>query len=334
MKEALFWKSEDRNKVRCNLCCHRCLVAPGKRGICGVRENRSGVLYSLVYGAATAQKVDPIEKKPLYHFLPGTRTFSFSTKGCNFRCLHCQNCDISQVGADETFTGDIHIMPDRIVETAKELRCRSIAYTYTEPTIYFEYALDTARIAVENGLRNVFVTNGYMTPEALRHASSFIDAANIDLKFFSDGLYKKVCGGRLQPVLDSIKLFYELGVWIEITTLVIPAYNDSEGHLRSIAGFIAGLNPCIPWHVSAFYPTHEMTGVPPTPHATLKRALEAGLAEGLQFVYPGNIGGRVDTVCPECREVLVERTGFEIPVSRVRRGRCPACSAAVAGVWE
>jgi len=334
LKEAMFWQSLDDAKVQCNLCHHRCMIRPGRCGICGVRENRAGILYSLVYGKATATAVDPIEKKPLYHFMPGTRTFSMATRGCNFKCLHCQNCDISQVSERESFDRDTLVTPEQIVRSARALGCRSISYTYTEPTIFFEYAYDTARVAAGQGLKNVFVTNGYITPEALRQAAPFIDAANIDLKFFSNEAYKKLCSARLQPVLDIIAMYHELGVWIEITTLIILSHNDAEDQLQAIAKFIAGLSVDIPWHISAFHPANKLTDVPSTPIPTMKNARRIGTAAGLKYVYMGNVDEKSDTRCPECRASLVERNGFYILSNRMKRGRCPECGVAVAGIWN
>ncbi len=334
MKEAMFWESKDKHQVQCNLCHHRCVIQPGQRGICCVRENRSGVLYSLVYGKASAQAVDPIEKKPLYHFLPGTGSFSIATRGCNFKCLHCQNCHLSQVSTNESFSGDISISPDQIVKSANEYGCQSISYTYTEPTVFYEYVYDTAQIAGRNGLRNALVTNGYTTPQALRQLAPYIDAANIDLKFFRDDLYRKICGARLKGVLDTIGTYWELGIWIEITTLIIPFHNDSEDQLIGIAKFIASLSTNIPWHISAFYPMHKLTNVPPTPLSALIKARETGLAQGLKHIYMGNVSERADTLCPECQAVLIERGRFRILSNQMDRGRCPVCHTEIAGVWS
>jgi pyruvate formate lyase activating enzyme len=334
MKEAMFWEPQDKDRVRCNLCHHRCVILSRRRGICSVRENRGGVLYSLVYGKLTAQAVDPIEKKPLFHFLPGTGSFSIATRGCNFKCLHCQNCNISQVSASESFDEDGEVSPEQVVGAAKAYGSHSISYTYTEPTIFYEYVHDTARIAAEQGLKNVLVTNGYITPEALRHLAPHVDAANIDLKFFRDDLYREICGAHLQPVLETIRTYHELGIWIEITTLVIPTYNDSEEQLRGIAGFIANLNKDIPWHLSAFYPTYKLTDVPPTPVSILEKATEIGLAQGLKYVYVGNVNKRSDTCCPECRTALVERSRFSVLSNRMDQAKCPKCGTAIAGVWK
>jgi pyruvate formate lyase activating enzyme len=331
--QAMFWKSREQGDVQCNLCSHRCLIRAGRRGICNVRENRGGVLYSLVYGRATAQSIDPIEKKPLNHFLPGTPTFSIATRGCNFKCLHCQNCNISQISSDESFQSDGLVTPEQIVHSAAAAECLSISYTYTEPTIFYEYAYDTARLAADKGLKNVFVTNGYITPEALAHLAPALDAANIDLKFFRDDLYRKICGARLQPVLDAIRMYHELGIWIEVTTLIIPTYNDSESQLRGIAGFLAGLDASIPWHISAFYPTYKLTDVPPTPVSVLEKAAEIGRSEGLKFIYMGNVARGADTLCPSCGTTVIRRRGYNILSHRLNRGQCPDCGAPLAGVW-
>jgi len=333
MKEAMLWEPRDANRVQCNLCYHRCVIQPGRRGICGVRENRDGTLYSLVYGKLGALAADPIEKKPLYHFLPGSTSLSIATRGCNFKCLHCQNCHLSQVPEGETFSRESFVSPEQVVQAAKKYGCRSISYTYTEPTIFFEYVCDTARIAAENGLKNILVTNGYITPEALRYGAPYIDAANIDLKFFLDKLYRKVCGARLQPVLDTIELYRQLNIWIEITTLVIPTYNDSDDQLRGIAKFLADMSVDIPWHISAFHPTYKLNDVPPTAPSVLERAKNIGLEQGLQYVYTGNVNTKSYTRCPECRTVLIERGWFHLFSNCIDGGKCPACGAEIAGVW-
>jgi pyruvate formate lyase activating enzyme len=335
MKQAMFQEMREGNKVECSLCCHRCIISPGKRGICAVRENRDGTLYSLVYDKVIAQNIDPIEKKPLFHFLPGSQSYSIATPGCNFRCRHCQNADISQLPRDHggVVLGE-EVPPSAIVAAALKTRCKSISYTYTEPTIYFELAYDTARLAVEAGLKNVFVTNGYITPEALKVMHPYLHAANIDLKGFTDDFYKNVCGARLQPVLDAIRLYKEFGIWIEITTLIIPGHNDSDEELKGIARFIRSVGDDIPWHVTRFHPTYKLTDQPRTPLATLKRAQHIGLEAGLRYVYEGNIPGEgEDTVCWSCKKTLVKRIGFSVEENRVKEGKCSYCSAAVDGVW-
>ncbi len=336
MKQAMLWESRDNQQVKCNLCHHRCLIAPGTSGICGVRSNRDGVLYSDVYNQCIAANTDPIEKKPLYHFLPGSRAFSIATVGCNFRCLHCQNVDISQAPREGRPIRGREFPPERIVDTAAQHEAATIAYTYTEPTIFFEYALDTARLARERGLRNVFVTNGYITPEALDKIAPVLDAANIDLKFFSEDSYKKVCGAKLAPILETIRHYHELGVWIEITTLVIPGYNDSEQELRNIARFITELNPGVPWHVSRFHPAYKMKHLSSTPEASVMRAWKIGREEGLKHVYVGNMStpdGDV-THCPSCDTPVVRRGLFGLQENRLESGRCRQCGAEVAGIWN
>lgn len=336
MKRAMFQEGREDNKVLCGLCSHRCLIAPGHRGICAVRENRDGELVSLVYDRIIARNIDPIEKKPLFHFLPGSLSYSIATPGCNFRCKHCQNADISQLPRDRggTVLGDA-VTPAEIVADALQYRCAGISYTYTEPTIYFELAFDTAKLARKQGLRNVFVTNGYITPEALREIAPYLDAANIDLKGYTDEFYRDVCGARLQPVLDAIRLYKELGIWIEITTLVIPGHNDSDAELKQIAEFIRSVGADVPWHVSRFHPTYKLTDSPRTPIETLKRAREIGLGAGLRYVYEGNIPGEgEETLCRSCGKSLVKRYGFSVEENHVHHGKCGQCGVPVDGVWE
>lgn len=336
MKQAMFQETKEAKKVQCSLCSHRCLILPGKRGICAVRENRDGVLYTLVYDKVIARHVDPIEKKPLFHFLPGSLSYSIATAGCNFRCKHCQNADISQLPHD--FGGMMpgeEVSPSAIVDAARENRCKSISYTYTEPTIFFELAYDTARLAAEAGLKNVFVSNGYITPEALTVIKPYLHAANIDLKGYNDDFYKKICGARLQPVLDSIRLYREFGIWIEITTLVIPGHNDSDDELKGIAEFIKSVGEDIPWHVSRFHPTYKLTDQPVTPLDTLKRARRIGFDAGLRSVYEGNIPGEgEDTVCWSCKKTLIKRIGFSIRENLIKGGCCDSCGAKIDGVWS
>jgi len=336
MKQAMFQEAKEEKKVQCGLCSHRCIIVPGKRGICGVRENKDGVLYSLVYDKVIARHIDPIEKKPLFHFQPGSLSYSIATPGCNFHCKHCQNADISQLPRDRggVILGE-EVSPSMIVDAALRNGCASISYTYTEPTIYFELAYDTARLAAGAGLKNVFVSNGYITPEALREIKPYLHAANIDLKGYTDEFYKKICGARLQPVLDSIRLYQELGIWIEITTLVIPGHNDSDEELNGIARFIRSVGENIPWHVSRFHPTYKLTDQPITPLKTLKRAREIGFDAGLRYVYEGNIPGEgEDTLCWSCRKTLIKRIGFSVLENMIKDGKCGYCGAPIAGVWS
>jgi pyruvate formate lyase activating enzyme len=335
MREAMFYDKMADNRVRCGLCRFRCLIADGRLGICAVRENRGGTLYTLVYGKAIAEHVDPIEKKPLFHVMPGSRSYSVATVGCNFRCLHCQNYSISQPQHGTLRINGIDLPPREIVARALASGCRSISYTYTEPTIFFEYAYDTALLAKQAGLRNIFVTNGYITAEALAFIRPYLDAANIDLKGFSERFYREAVHARLQEVLDSIVEYRRLGIWIELTTLVIPGWNDSEAELRGIAGFIADrVGKETPWHVSAFHPAYRMADRPRTPAETLARARRIGLEAGLRYVYEGNVAGEggENTRCPSCGEMLIERHGFYLQQNRIEMGKCPACTAEIDGI--
>ena len=337
MKEAMFYEKLDNNLVNCNLCSHRCRkIADSKRGMCGVRENRDGTLYSLVYGKAVARSVDPIEKKPLFNFLPGSRAYSIATVGCNFRCDNCQNYDISQLpSVRSTIVGE-DVPPEEVVLAAKLSNCESIAYTYTEPTIFFEYALDIAKLATDEGIKNVFVTNGYITPEALKEIAPYLDAANIDLKSFSDEFYRKNCGARLEPVLDSIKLYKSLGIWIELATLIIPTLNDSEEELQKIAEFIKEVGEDIPWHITQFHPTYKLIDKPITPVTTLRRARQIGLEAGLKYVYEGNVPGEngENTYCPKCQKMLIRRLGYRIIDNKIKNSVCPYCGAEIDGVYN
>ena len=334
MKEALFYEKLDEQKVRCFLCAHHCLIKDGKRGICAVRENKGGTLYTLVYGRLIAMNVDPIEKKPLFHFQPGSTSFSIATIGCNFRCAHCQNFQISQYPRlHDDIIGD-DATPESIVQAAQRNGCSSISYTYTEPTIFFEFAYDCARLAHEKGLKNVFVSNGYTSPEATRAIAPYLDGNNIDLKG-DDDFYKNICSAKLGPVKETIRLMKELGVWVEVTTLVIPEHNDSEEQLRDIAEFIKSVDESIPWHVTQFYPTHKLTDKPRTPVKTLRKAREIGLQTGLKYVYEGNIPGegRENTYCPKCKELLIKRVGFSISDNMIKDGKCSRCGNQIDGVW-
>ncbi|SNB44698.1 AmmeMemoRadiSam system radical SAM enzyme [Geobacter sp. DSM 9736] len=337
MKEASFYEKVGEGKVRCGLCRFRCLIADGHRGICAVRENRKGTLFSLVYGKAVAEHVDPVEKKPLYHFQPGSLTYSIATVGCNFRCLHCQNYSISQPEGERLRIAGNDLTPEEAVRRAVAAGCRSISYTYTEPTIFFEYAYDIAILARRAGLRNIFVTNGYITPEALSAIAPYLDAANIDLKGFSERFYREVVHAMLDQVLESILEYKRLGIWIELTTLIIPNWNDSDEDLAGIARFIAQrVGPDTPWHVSQFYPTFKLTDQPRTPIETLRRARQIGLDSGLRFVYEGNVpgAGGENTWCPSCSRLLIRRYGYTIRENLLDAGRCPQCGTLLPGVEQ
>ena len=333
IREAQFWEKLDGD-VQCDLCHQKCRIRPGKRGICGVRENRNEKLMTLVYGSLVAANADPIEKKPFFHFLPGSIAYSIATVGCNFRCLHCQNADISQMPRE---TGQIpgeFTAPQNVIAQADALGCQSIAYTYSEPTIFFEYALDVAALAHDAGLKNVFVSNGYIGEEAAQKIIPYLDGINIDLKG-DDQFYRMVCGAKLQPVEHNIERFWKKGVWVEVTTLIIPGYNDSQTVLEELAEFLAGVSPDMPWHISAFYPMYKMKDVPRTEIESLRRGLEAGRKAGLKYVYAGNVPGESEnTICPVCKEVQIERMGYRIIRNSVIDGHCSKCNTALAGVWS
>jgi pyruvate formate lyase activating enzyme len=336
--EAYLYQSLENNTVKCNLCGHRCLIKEGRRGICGVRENQGGSLESLVYGKLIAQHIDPIEKKPLYHFLPGSLSYSVATVGCNFRCQFCQNADIAQMPADHSgmIMGE-KIPPSRVVADAVRGGCKSISYTYTEPTVFFEFAYDTAKLASARDIRNVFVTNGYLTAEALEMISPYLDAANVDLKAFSDHYYKDLCGARLENVKNTLTSMKTYGIFVEVTTLIVPGLNDDPAQLKKLADFIAGeLGVETPWHISRFHPTYKLTDRPPTPVKTLTAARRIGLKAGLKYVYTGNVPGHAaeNTFCFSCGETVIERRGFHVTRLNLKNGHCTNCQSRVDGVWE
>ena len=334
MREAMCYQRLDDGEVRCGLCAHNCRIKDGALGRCRVRINRGGTLYSLVADRIVSAAADPIEKKPLFHFLPGSLSFSIATVGCNFRCRHCQNHEISQYPVSPERIPGQTVTPEAIVAEAVAKGCASISYTYVEPTIFFELAVETAEAAAEAGLKNVFVSNGYTSKEAARRIAPFLDADNIDLKAFSDSFYKEYCGARLAPVLETIETMKALGVWVEVTTLVIPGLNDDDRQLNAIARFLHGIDPAIPWHVSRFHPAYHLTDRPPTPAATVRRAREIGLAEGLLHVYTGNLpDGGEDTLCPACGAVVIARHGYHTDTKGLTNGACAACGHPIAGVW-
>lgn len=334
MKKAMLYEPLADGQVRCNLCAHHCTIAPDGRGICQVRENHDGTLYTLVYGELVARHVDPIEKKPLFHYYPGSRAYSIATAGCNFRCDWCQNFDISQMPRDQRIILGENTPPEEVVAAARESRCRSIAYTYTEPTIFFETTYDVAKLARAANIGNVYVTNGYMTADALEMIRPYLDAANVDLKAFRDATYRRHVGARLQPVLDSLKLMKRLGIWVEVTTLIIPGLNDDPAELQEAAQFIAGeLGSETPWHLSRFFPAYKLRAVLPTPESTVARATEIAREAGLRYVYAGNSRQNADTTCHACGALLIQRSGYAILRNRVTtEGTCPDCKTPVAGI--
>lgn len=334
LHDALLYDVLADDKVQCKLCAHRCTIKPDSRGICRVRENRDGALVTLVYGNLIAQHVDPIEKKPLYHFMPGTKAYSVATPGCNFRCSWCQNWQISQMPREMEMPRGQRVSPEQVVEEAQEKGCRSIAYTYTEPTIFFEYAYDTAKLVKEAGLKNVFVTNGFMTPEMLDLMDPYLNAANVDIKAFHDETYRRLMGGRLDPVLESCRKMKDLGIWLEVTTLVVPGVNDDPEELRALASFIHDdLGPETPWHLSRFYPQYQMQDRAPTDESLLRETKRMGAEMGLDYIYIGNVAGRYSTNCKTCGNELITRSAYSVRMAGLdAQGRCQECETPLDGV--
>lgn len=329
MREVFLYKKLKNKKVQCQNCAHYCTVPLGGRGICGVRENQNGKLYSLVYGKAIACHIDPIEKKPFFHFLPGSYSLSIATVGCNFRCLNCQNWDISQGFKNAKEIPGENLPPEEIVKIAQKNKLPSISYTYTEPAIFSEYALETMKLAKKAGLKNNWVTNGFWSKELFDLISHYLDAANVDLKSFSDEFYVKNCGGRLQPVLDTLKRLKAKGIWVEITTLAIPTLSDSEEMFKNIAKFIyKELGPETPWHISQFSGaiSWKLQHLPQTPIGTLQIAYKIGKETGLKYVYTGNVPGlpSEDTFCSKCETLCIDRRNYFIN-RHDKDGKCPKC---------
>lgn len=325
-------KEEGKERIICLLCRHYCKLKEGQTGICGVNKNVGGELKTLVYCHPVAINLDPIEKKPIYHMLPGSKALSFGTVGCNFRCPFCQNWDISQ---ETKINESIEVSPQKMVELALENGASSIAYTYNEPTIFYPYAKDIGLIAKEKGLKNIFVSNGFESPEVIKDMASWLDAANIDLKSWNDAYYKKVLKGGLEEVKDTLRQMVKEGIWVEVTTLLIEGENDSDQDLKEMAAFIANdLGKHVPWHLSAFHPDYKMMDHERTKLETLQRAKEIGKKAGLYYIYMGNVPVHGDTHCPDCGELLIDRTGYSVIVNKLEGGCCPKCKRAIEGVWK
>ncbi len=331
MKESYLYKKFKDKKVQCQTCAQRCFVLPEKFGICGVRKNIDGKLCALNYGKAISESIDPIEKKPLFHYLPGTHSLSVATVGCNLRCGNCQNWQISQLVKTDKKLLDVgqDLSPEEIVSDAVKNKCPSISYTYTEPTIFLEYALDTMRLAKEKDIKNIWVTNGFMSEETLKLIKPYLDAANVDLKSFDDGFYKKNCGARVGPILENLKWMKKNNIWIEITTLIIPGLSDGKEMLGNIAKFIfKELGNGTPWHISAFSGeiSYKMQSIPDTPIEKIDQTYDIGKRAGLKYVYAGNVPGssKENTYCPKCNELAIERIGFYIKRFD-KNGKCEKC---------
>ncbi|OHB56470.1 MAG: AmmeMemoRadiSam system radical SAM enzyme [Planctomycetes bacterium RBG_13_44_8b] len=335
LKRAVLWDAAEGKKVSCKLCAHRCVIGEGKLGRCCVRKNIDGVLYSLNYDKVCSANPDPIEKKPLYHFQPGSSSFSIATMGCNFRCEFCQNWQISQVVVEDGQIDGQAISADKIVAAAVRSGCKSIAYTYTEPTVFMELCNDCGRLAKEKGLSNVFVSNGYQTIEAIDFTRDWLDGINVDLKAFSEDYYKRLCKAHLQPVLDTLKyIAKETKIWLEITTLLVPGENDSDDELKKLAEFIVNeVGADVPWHISRFHPQYKYSDSAPTSVKALERAEQIGKEAGLHYVYLGNVPGSKseNTFCYSCGSVLIERIGYQILANRITNSCCPDCGTKIAG---
>ena len=331
--KTLLYEKLSHDRVRCGTCHHYCVIKIGERGRCQVRENKNGTLETLVYPFIVASGIDPVEKKPFFHVKPGSSSFSIASAGCNFTCTFCQNSHISQYPSPAQ---RMKTTPEKLVNQALKNGCQSIAYTYTEPTIYFELVLETAIFARKKGLLNLLVTNGFMSPEVIHTASPYLDGANVDLKAFNDNFYKTICGGRLEPVKQNLILMKSLGILVEVTTLIIPGYNDDRKEIQAMATFIAEeLGHETPWHISRFYSSHEMNQVPPTPDATLKMAFQEGKHAGLRYVYIGNAPdlGHENTCCHICGGTLVKRLAYRTDNRMTIPGICPICNTKVHGIF-
>ena len=335
-KEAMFYDRKDNLIVECFLCNHRCKIANGNFGICQVRQNIDGKLFTHSYGKVVSVNLDPIEKKPLFHMLPGSNSFSIAAAGCNFRCGFCQNWEISQVSEANRLGIESHdLTPEAVVSRAQECGAGSISCTYTEPTIFFEYAYDIAKVAEGKGIYVNFITNGYMTPQAIEVIRPYLDACNVDLKAFSEEFYQNVCGASLEPLLESIRTMKKLGLWLEITTLLIPGMNDSDDELTKVAEFIASLGKETPWHISRFHPDFKYVDKPPTPLMSLRKAADIGRKAGLYYVYIGNVPGEgEDTYCHECKKMVIKRMGFSILDYKLKGYKCGYCGARIHGIFD
>lgn len=321
--------------IRCQICPNECTLGEGEMSDCHNRKVYNGKLYTIAYGNPCAIHIDPIEKKPLYHFYPGSDAFSIATAGCNLACLNCQNWTISQSSPEQTQNYDL--MPDKVVAQALKYNCASIAYTYSEPITFYEYLFDSGKLAHDAGIKNVFVSNGFINKEPLVNLCKVIDAANIDLKSIDDSIYLKLTAGKLEPILSSLKTLKDEGVWLEITNLVVPSWTDDLEMIKKMCGWLTqnGFDDT-PLHFSRFHPQYKLQRLPSTPVNTLEKAKDIALAEGLKFVYIGNVPGTnaTDTSCPQCHEKLIDRSGYTIADIQITNGKCPHCNQEIAGRWN
>ena len=333
-REGMYWLSTPRG-LKCLICPNECVIKEGETGACHSRTNYQGRIYSLAYGNPCAVNIDPIEKKPFNHFLPGSEAFSIGTAGCNLACMNCQNWTISQVGPKET--RNYNLMPDQLIEQALAAKCKSIAYTYSEPISFYEYTFDSARLARQEGVKNVLVTAGYIRDEPLRNWCKYIDAARVDLKSFSDAIYMKLSAGTLQPVLNTLKIFAEMGVWLEIVNLVVPGWTDDTDMIKRMCNWLVenGLANS-PLHFDRFHPNYKLSQLSATPIGILTQAREIALSAGMKYVYIGNVSGTEaqNTICPKCKETVVERRGYAVVQNNLVKGDCKKCGETIAGIWE
>jgi len=329
------FQEETARGIMCRICPNECVLNEGELSKCNNRRVHNSKLFTMAYGNPCSVNVDPVEKKPLYHFFPGSKAFSIATAGCNLVCLNCQNWTISQTSPDKT--RNLDLMPKAVVEECLKNNCRSIAYTYSEPVTFYEYVFETATLARNSGIKNIFKSNGYINPEPLKKLCSVLDAANIDLKAFNESSYLKLTGGKLQPVLDSLKVFRDSEVWLEITNLVIPDWTDNLDEIGKMCKWL-GENGFrnTPLHFSRFYPMHKLEQLPPTPVEFLESAYKLATGEGLKYVYTGNVPGKEisDTKCPSCNSVAVARQGYRIAANNIAGGKCSKCGTKIEGVWN
>jgi len=334
-KEAMYYKKIDEATVQCVLCPRKCTLMNGQRGFCKAREPRNGKLYSLVWGLPCAVHVDPIEKKPLFHFLPGTSAFSIATAGCNFKCKNCQNWSISQFPPEDV--RNENLLPQDVVGGAKRTNCKTIAYTYTEPSIFYEYMLETSKLAKAQGVKNMYHSNGSLNPDAVKELVPYLDGADIDLKAFNQDFYTDVCAGYLDTVLETLKILKKNNVWLEITVLIIPTLNDDMAEIKKMMTWVrSNLGADVPIHLSRFHPQYKMKTLPPTPVSTLVTAREVAQTAGLKYVYIGNVPGHdgESTYCPKCKKPAVKRRGYTILENNITNGKCKSCGCDIEGVWS